>query len=475
MTIIPQTHAMKSKKRTNSIAPADLARKYQQLVLNEKELTLDTQELTHVAEYYFNRSMFDEALKVVDYSLSTYPFATSLYLAKAKTLCALHLFEYAHEVLDQARIYGGDKGEICLLQARAYSGEGKHDDAFLILDQLHESKDAIFESRRFTEEAFIFEQMGRNKDAYYFLEKAIDAWPKNTEALKQLWISTELTGNYEETLQLCEKILSKDIYNEQAWYNLGHARYATRQIEEALIAFEYAYIIDPKFEYAYREAGEICLETKQYKRGVEIYESLMEYVCCDNEVLLKLGQCYTHTKQYSQARLCLNRVTSREPGNDEALYYSAKLYEKDNNYKAAVNYYRRAIAANKRNEVYACAMAEALVKLGDYLKAEHYFKLAVNLAPELEIYWSKLAKFLYVTGKSLEALQILDEAEEHTISDHFEFYRVALMMAVGKEPEALRHLANTLEENFEAHKVLFKFSPKLENHGLINQVIRCFA
>ena len=109
-------------------------------------------------------------------------------------------------------------------------------------------------------------------------------------------------------------------------------------------AFEYAYIIDSSYDFAYREAGEICIELQDYERAVDIFETMLEFVTGDNEILLRLGQCYLHTGAFTQARLCINRVLSRIPNHDEALYYSGLCYAADGNWAAAVKVYQRAIA-----------------------------------------------------------------------------------------------------------------------------------
>ena len=472
---------MKPKNSPAKIAPAELARRYQRAVGADpdgaaRELEFDEGALLEVVLFYRKADRLDEALAVADRALAKFPYAGRLYLAKAKVLVGMHVLEYALEVLDRAEVYAPGTPQVRLQRAEAFAALGREEDAFAELDALSDAADhdPVLKSMRSLAEATIFEQMGRHADQYFFVEQAIREWRGNSEAFERLWIATELTGRHAHTEQLCESVLAADAYNAQAWFNLGHARYAQGKTAPALLALEYAYIIDPRYDFAYREAGEICYETGRYARAIEVYETMMEYICCDNEVLLRLGQCYLHEGAHTQARLCINRVLTRDGGHDEAHYYSGLCYAAEGRWTSAVNAYRRALRTNDRNELYFAGLADALVQTGDLARAEHYYARAAETAPELGELWLNHAVFLLETDRALEALAVLDEAEEHAYDTRLEYCRVAVMIRLGREAAALRRLAELLEEDFDAHGALFEIAPALAEHDLVNSVVRCF-
>ena len=420
--------------------------------------------------------MSDEALKVAEAGITHYPYVAELYLEKATALVELHVYEYAAEVLEEARAYRANHERLTLLHARILGATGDPEGAFAMLATLpDDGHDPVLESRRATAEATILEHQQQFGQMYDALARALRAWSGNAEALELLWICTELTARHVETTALCEDLLAGDVYNVRAWYNLGHARYATGEAEAALAAFEYAYIIDTGYELAYREAGEICIELGQFDRAVDIFETLLEYVRCDNDVLLRLGRCYLHTGALAQARLCITRVLARLPDHEEALHYSGLCYAAEGRWAEATQAHFRAQARNPRSEFYAYALAEACMQTGDYLSAERAYARSCELAPETPQYWLAHAMLLHRGNRDLEALQVLDEADEHTYAPSLRYARVAVVMALGREPEALRQLAETLEEEFDAHEELFALAPELAEHDLVRQVIRCFA
>ena len=466
---------MKSKRTPHPAAPSDLARHYQRSLTSGITPDFDERAYLEIAAHYRDRLMTDEALNVVDGAIEQFPYAVDLYLAKAAVLCDLHLFDYAEEVLQTAETYGPHSPGVTIQRAKVLAGKGLHEEAFAQLDLVDDLADPKLKSDRSVAEAVIFEHMHRYTDMFFFLAQALQENPTNDEALNLLWICTELTGRHAQTEEICLEIIEGHTYCSKAWYNLGHARYAQQHTEAALAAFEYAYIIDPRYGYAYREAGEICVETEQYARAVEIYEVMLEYVNGDNEILLRLGQCYYHVGAFTQARLCLNRVLTRTPEHDEALYYRGLCYAAEGRWRLAIKAYQRAVQINHRAERYAFSLAEALVETGDTDGAEAAFALSCEAAPEIAGYWLAHAAFLLDLGRGIEALQIIDEAEDHTYGSSLCYARVAAYLSLGREAEGLRYLAEVLPEEWDSHETLFEIAPALRNNDLVHQVIKCFA
>ncbi len=466
---------MKSKRPSPSTAPNELARRYQRSLAAACAPDFDERAYLDIVAHYRERMMGEEALKVAETGLQHFPFAVELYLARAAVLCDLHLFDDALETLTAAETYRRGMPEITIQRAKTLAGLGKHEEAFGVLDDLDELRDPKLRSAMAVAESIIFEQMGRYADMYFFLAQALHEWPTNLEALALLWISTELTGRHAQTEEICADIVRDHAYCSRAWYNLGHARYAQGNTDPALSAFEYAYIIDPRYEHAYREAGEICYETEQFARAVDIYEVMLEYINGDNEVLLRLGQCYLHTEAFTQARLCLNRVLTRTPEHDEALYYRGLCYAAEQRWVPAIKSYRAAIRVNRRVERYAFSLAEAMVQIGDTDGAEAAFTLSCEIAPEVSGFWLAHVALLIDHDRGMEALMVLDEAELYTYGPELRYARVAVFMMLGREAEALRLLAEVLPDEWEARNSLFDIAPHLSNHDLVLQVIKCFA
>lgn len=475
---------MKPNPKSSTATPTELARRYQRLV-DERDagrptgaraaLDFDEAAFLEIVAHYRSRGLSEDALRVADDGLGAFPFSAELYVAKASVLAGLHIYEYGLDTLALAETYAAGLPGIHLQRARMLTGLGRHDEAFAELDRLDDADDATLRSQRAVAEAIVFEQMRRYSDMYFFVVQALREDVDNTEALELLWIATELTSRHRETAALCEEIIAADAYASRAWYNLGHARYALGDARAALEAFEYAYLIDPRYEFAYREAGEICYETGQYQRAVDLYETMLEYVRGDNEVLLRLGQCYLHTDAQVQARLCINRVLTRVPDHDVALFYRGRCYALEGRLRPAVETYRRAIELNARDERYVAALASALAALGDTEAAEAAFAKTCDVGPEIAAHWLAHVSYLLRLGRPFDALDVLAEAEDHAYAPALRYALVATYIALGREAEGLRELASILPEEFDSRASLFEIAPALREHDLVQQVIRCFA
>ena len=471
---------MKPKSTPTPASRTDLARHYRRIVAEQAPgtptpgLDFDERAFLEIVAHYRQRGLTEESLEVVETGLAHFPFSAELYVAKAAVLTQLHVHEEGLEALALADTYASGLPAVHLQRARTLTALGRHDEAFAELDRLDDVDEPALRSQRAVVEATVFERMRRYSDMYFFVLQALREDVTNEEALDLLWIATELTSRHEETAALCERIISEDAYVSRAWYNLGHARSALGDISAALEAFEYAYLIDPRYEFAYREAGELCYETERYERAVDIYELMLEYVRGDNEVLLRLGQCYLHTGAHVPALLCINRVLKSVPEHDGALYYRGRCYADDGCHRQAVEAYRRAISLNPRDERYVASLAQSLVALGDYGAAEAAFAKTCDVGPEIAAHWLAHAAFLLERGRPFDTLDVIGEASEHVYAPELRYASVAAFIALGREAEGLRMLAKLLEEEYEYHESLFELAPALREHDLVAQVLRCF-
>ncbi len=139
------------------------------------------------------------------------------------------------------------------------------------------------------EEAAIYKLMQNAESTFVSLRRLLTIDPHNEDALREIWWSIEMSKNYKESLKLHKIVIEKNPYSARAWYNLAHAEYYLHQYENAIRSFEYAYIIDPKFELAYRYCAEVCTLTGRFEQALKCYYDLMEHAVADAEALKSIG------------------------------------------------------------------------------------------------------------------------------------------------------------------------------------------
>ena len=289
-----------------------------------------------------------------------------------------------------------------------------------------------------------------------------------------MWYCVESARKYEESIELHEKILEEDPFCSLAWYNLGAAQQYLCNHEEAIEAYEYSFLTNEYFEYAYRGCAEVCIYTKDFRKALECYQDVLERFEPDDDLFFCIGKCYEKLKNFPVARTFLHKAVLFNPMNDEAWFHIGECYSGQKKWKKAVHAYLKAIRINDLNEDYFKSLAEAFCKIGKYREAEIHFRAAADIAAEDAKHWIRLAQFFMDTQRLDEALKVLDEAEECTYGSELLYYRSAFLFKLGKKREALLVLEEALCEDFYAHGSMFSIMPLMAKDSEVKAIISVF-
>ena len=423
---------------------------------------------------YREDDQLDRALEVVEHALKHHSFSSDFYIKKAQILLDSHKEEETLQVLEQAAIFAPSEPEIFLLKAEALIYLGYSHDAFEILEDLKNSSDKKVLSDAYLVEALAYESQEEFERMFYALKAALKENPANKEALERLWLCVELSKKYEESVALHEEILDDDAYSFMAWYNLGHAHAYLGNYQLAIEAYEYAFLIDENFEYAYRDCADLCFELKEYQKALSIYLEYIENFEADGDVLLLVGRCYQYLKDYDAARLAYTRAIYLDPLNDEVYFHIGECYAGEQAWDNAIHYYQKALSIEDQQEEYYAALGEAYAQIEADEDAAPNFKRAIDIAPEESKYWIKFANFLMEADRATEALELLEEAENFAAGTELLYSRIGCLFNIGRRQEALYWLGEALYEDYKAYPSLFKFYPALENDAEVVATIATF-
>jgi tetratricopeptide (TPR) repeat protein len=290
-----------------------------------------------------------------------------------------------------------------------------------------------------------------------------------------MWLSTEMLGNYEESILFYEEIIDRDPYSWQIWYNYGHALACLERYLPAADAFEYACIIHEENEHAWRDQAEMRLQLGQTDRAVDcLLTALDKAETRDPELLTRLGEAYEKHGQHDQARKTLREALALDPGHDEAHFRLGCLLLLQEKLESAVYHLETAIDIQNEREEYYVALAEAYFQQGFLAQAEMCLHRALELAPEQSSYWLQYASFLLQNGSLEEALDILDSAISQQRSPQLDYARIACLFRLGKRQEACQSLCLQLAEDYNAHQTLFELAPELSSDPDVISLVRAF-
>ncbi len=424
-----------------------------------------------ILDYYERHGLIDQALSVVDHALGQHPYYGEFYLLKAQLLLDKGFETQALGCLEKAEAFTPNDIGIHLLRVDALISLSQYQDALLLLDNMKRGAVKSDLSEIYLREAIIHEHIEDYNEMFRSLRSSALANPENRETLERMWYCVEISENFSRSVQLHKKLVDINAYSSLAWYNLGLAQAGLENYEDAAEAFEYAFLIDEKFGFAYRDCAAALIQLNQYEKALECYEEYLEHFNPDCDLYTKIGQCYEFLDNYTLAKTFYIRAARINPMNDEVYYRMGECYVKERRWKSAITSYTKAVKLDNRKEEYIAALAEAYYQMNDPIKASYLFKKATETAPEQAKYWIQYSSFLMEVGEKEEALEVINEAIIYACGTELHYCRIVCLFALGRRQEALLSLKETLYKDFDMHDSLFDLSPELANDAEVLSVI----
>ncbi len=422
---------------------------------------LTESDFARLIDYYEDQMRYDHALEVAELAIDSHIYSVDFYLRKAQLLLLLKRETEVMAVLDQAAGFSPNDTEITLLRAETLAYLDRIEEALEELKPLKEVAKAEALSDILLVESMIYEHNADYELVFQTLAEALRANPKNEDALERIWLCSELSHNFADSIRLHEWIIDEDPYSHRAWFNLGHALASLARYDEAIEAYEYAFIIKEDFEEAYFDCGDLCFELKRYHQAVQCYRELEERFDLEGDLLLQIGQCYQYLNRLTDAAQYFERARRLDPHNEEVVYQMGENYALREMWPQALRYYRMAVRMDESEEAFHVGAALAAQQLQKNELAEHHFLSAVRLAPDLPHVWSPYAFFLVEEGRWREALDMLAEANDTCTDTELDYCRVACLFMANRHTEACQVLSQTLALHYENHELLLGWMPEL--------------
>ena len=101
--------------------------------------------------------------------------------------------------------------------------------------------------------------------------------------------------------------------------------------------------------------------------------------------------------------------------------------------------------------------------------------MATQTGPEETLYWKEYICFLIKISLLDEALQVLDEAEDHTYGADLLFCRAVVYYLQKNKRDCMDLLEEALLENFDQHTIMFEIAPELKLDKDIASIIKYFS
>jgi tetratricopeptide (TPR) repeat protein len=435
---------------------------------------VDEKTIYQLIEYYEAEGLLYKAMEVVDVALEQFKYRADFFIMKAKLLFADNKIADCLELLNKAESISPFEKEIKTLKIKAYCNNKEIEKARKQLEILKSESLEGDLAEYFLAESYLYEATKDYKAMYASLKKALRKDPAHLESLERFWIAVDLSREYKDSIQFHKNLIDENPYNHLAWYNLGLSYSFNWEYDKAMECLEYSFIINPTFEQAYIECAELCVQEGNYKKALDIYTEANNRFGPETDLMVNVAACYLRLDKLADAKMTLLRALRFDPNNEEIYFLLGESYAKSESWYSAINAYHKAIDIDENREEFYLGLAKAYAKVEDYNKATINYHNATKICSEDSLYWKEYVCFVMKLGLYDEAMQILDEADEHTFGADLLYCRAINYFFMKNKRDGLDVLTEALEEDFSMHSLIYELAPELEVDKDINSMIRYY-
>jgi tetratricopeptide (TPR) repeat protein len=266
--------------------------------------------------------------------------------------------------------------------------------------------------------------------------------------------------------------LNKNPYCEVAWHQLGRQFFILNDFEQALIAFDYAVLIDEHFIGGYLEKAKTLEALGKYQEAIDNYLVTLNLDDPTAFAFVRIGECYDKLHKYDAAISYYKKAVHEDPLLDRGWILLTNIYYDDKNYSKAAYYIAEALKIDEDNAAYWKRYAEIKMKLNFYEEAVAGFEKCLTLGDNaIEIYIA-LVDVLSFLGEFNDAISVLFDAQK-TYKNFAEIeYRLAgLFFVLNKKNYGFNHLIVGLNLDYEYHTILKEIYPTVLDNKKVQKLI----
>src|SRR6201994_1099350 len=302
----------------------ELLKQYQDLKSGRRHSFMEEEAFERIIDYFDDTEDLIQAIEAVELGIEQYPYSSALMVKKADLMIATRRYQEALDILEQVEVLDSSDINLYILKTDAYLALDQPQRAASLLESalMHFEGDERIEL--LFELADVYDDYEEFDKIFDCLKLILEQEPDNEEALYKICFWTDFTGRNEESIRLHQKIIDEHPYSELAWFNLGSAYQGLKLYEKAIDAYQYAVVINDKFDYAYRNMGDAYIRLRKYKEAIEVLEKVGEITRPEDVIFEAIGHCYDRLKNYAQARFYYRKASHLNQG-DGKLYYKVAL------------------------------------------------------------------------------------------------------------------------------------------------------
>lgn len=459
----------------NNFEVLQLVRRFEEMEKTGTSLYYEESDFHKLMEFYIDSFEYRSVLRVLTEAVEQYPYSIDFRLNLINCLIQLKDWKNALTEADKAARIAPADFEVQWIKAKVLLCSKSLDEAAELVENLKNGADNEELGRIYYLEGLLNEAKEDFEEMFECLKYSLLCDPGNQDSLSKIWVCAEMINAFDESIELHLHIINETPYSYMAWYNLGQAQSCQGEYEDALIAYEYSYLIEPDFGPGYQDRGDLLFELGRYKEALECYEEWHRISGPDADLMVLIGHCYLKIGDFSQAGYMLKKAKRLDPYNDEVHFLIGECHFHEGEYVSAIFNYQKAIQRENLREEYYVAMGSAYSRLGEYTKANFYFAKAEEIGPEQAYVWKKHSLFLFSIGQFQEALSVIEEGIENTMDAELMYSKAGMLVKIDRVKEGMVVLEEALMQKYEDQNTFHEIVAGIDLDENILSMFKFFA
>ena len=264
--------------------------KFESMLKTNKVLFFDSEEFEDIILHYLDIGKPVLAKKALKLALEQHPKSTGLKLVQVEMLVYDDKLDIAEKMLNELFAIEPTNEEIFIQKANICSKRDNHEKAVEYLKIALKYTDDFADVYNLIGMEYLFlDDLELAKENFI---KCLEEDVEEQSSLYNVVYCFEFLDQDQQAIDYVTKYIDKNPYSEIAWHQLGRLNYGIKNYNEALVAFEYATLIDDEFLGAFMEKAKALERLKRYEEAIENYQETIKLDDPTSYALLRIGKCY---------------------------------------------------------------------------------------------------------------------------------------------------------------------------------------
>lgn len=431
----------------------------------------DLVEFEEIIVHYLDVGKISLAKKAIKLGLEQHPESIDLKLLMVELHLTENEVDKATVLLKKIELSSPNNDEVFIQKATINSKKGFHKEALLNLEQALTFTDDKIDVWSLMGMEYLYLDDYRN--ARISFANCIEADYEDYSALYNIVYCFDMQKEHQEAIHYLKSYIDINPYCEVAWHQIGRQYFVLENYKEALIAFDYAVLIDESFLGGYLEKAKTLEQLGKYQDAIDNYLITIELDDPTAYVYLRIGECYEKLEKLEAAVSYYKKAVHEDPLLDKGWILLTNLYFEQEHYQKSAYYLAKALKIDEDNALYWRRYAEINLRLSFFEEAVVGFNSCLKLgdsSPEIYIGLTDVLSFL---GEFDDALKVLLEAQKvYKDIAEIEYRLVGLFFILNKEKYAFIHLIRGMEIDYEYHTILNELYPSVYDHVEVQKLLK---